>query len=308
MAKATRESFGEALAELGDKYKDIVVLDADLAKATKSELFLKKFPDRFFEMGIAEANMVGTGAGLALSGKIPFICSFGVFLTGRYDIIRMSIAYSQANVKIVGTHSGIGIGEDGNSQMALEDMAIMRVLPNMTIVQPADDIETHQAVEYAVQHKGPMYLRFTRQKLETVNGPDYRFQFGKGVTLKDGKDIAVFATGALVVPALTAAKELEAQGLNIAVINIHTIKPLDADIVIHYAKKCKKLMTMEDHSIIGGLGGAVAELLSEKHPTLLKRIGMNDLFGESGTSESLYKKYGFDKDSLKASIQKYWKE
>lgn len=308
MAKATRETFGETLAELGDKYKDIVVLDADLAKATKSDIFLKKFPDRFFEMGIAEANMVGTGAGLALAGKIPFICSFGVFLTGRYDIIRMSIAYSQANVKIIGTHAGIGIGEDGNSQMALEDMAIMRVLPNMTIVQPVDEIETKQAVEYAVQHKGPMYMRFTRQKVENVNGPDYKFQFGKGVTLKDGKDIAVFATGALVAPALNAAKELEAEGLNVAVINIHTIKPLDEELVVSYAKKCKKIMTVEDHSIIGGLGGAMAEMLSEKHPALLKRIGMNDLFGESGTCETLYKKYGFDKDGLKASIQKYWKE
>jgi transketolase len=308
MAKATRESFGEALASLGEKYKDVVVLDADLAKATKSELFLKKYPDRFFEMGIAEANMVGTGAGLALAGKIPFICSFGVFLTGRYDIIRMSIAYSQANVKIVGTHAGIGIGEDGNSQMGLEDIALMRVLPNMTVVQPADDIEARQAVEYAIQHKGPMYLRFSRQKLDDVNGADYKFQFGKGVTLKDGKDIAVFATGGLVGPALSAAKELEAEGLSVAVINIHTIKPLDEELVLQYARKTKKLMTMEDHSIIGGLGSAVAELLAEKHPTRLKRIGMNDKFGESGTPEALYRKYGFDKEGIKASILKYSKE
>lgn len=308
MAKATRESFGEALASLGEKYTDVVVLDADLAKATKSDIFLKKFPERFFEMGIAEANMVGTGAGLALAGKIPFICSFGVFLTGRYDIIRMSIAYSQANVKIVGTHAGIGIGEDGNSQMGLEDIAIMRVLPNMTVVQPADDIEARQAVEYAIQHKGPMYLRFSRQKLDDVNGSDYKFQFGKGVTLKDGKDIAVFATGGLVGPALSAAKELEAEGLNVAVINIHTIKPLDEELVLSYARKAKKLMTMEDHSVIGGLGGAVAELLAEKHPAKLKRIGMNDKFGESGTPDSLYKKYGFDKDGVKASILKYSKE
>lgn len=305
MAKATRESFGEALEALGAVNKDIVVLDADLSKSTKSELFAKKYPDRFFEMGIAEANMVGTAAGLALAGKIPFICSFGVFLTGRYDIIRMSIAYSQANVKLVGTHVGLGVGEDGNSQMGLEDISLMRSLPNMVVIQPADDREAKQVVEFAVHHKGPVYLRLSRQKLDDVNGDGYKFRFGKGEILKEGNDIVLFATGGLVGPVLSAAKELESERISAKVVNIHTIKPLDTELINECAKSAKKAMTFEDHNIIGGLGSAVAEALSENSPLLLKRIGLNDIFGESGTPDGLYKKYGFDKDGVKESIRKF---
>jgi len=305
MAKASRASFGEAIAELGEKYKDVVVLDADLSKSTKSEVFAKQFPNRFFEMGIAEANMIGTGAGLALAGKIPFICSFGVFLTGRYDIIRMSIAYSEANVKIVGTHVGIGIGEDGNSQMGLEDINLMRGLPGMTVIQPADHIETKQAVEFAIQHKGPVYLRLTRQKLDDINKDDYKFEMGKGVVLKEGQDITLIATGALVSNVLKAAETLEQEGIHAKVINIHTIKPIDKDLIIESAKETGKVMTFEDHNIIGGLGSAVSEVLSENLPTPLKRIGINDVFGESGTTEDLYTKYGFNTAALVDSIKKY---
>ena len=305
MAKASRASFGEAIAELGEKYKDVVVLDADLSKSTKSEMFAKKFPNRFFEMGIAEANMIGTGAGLALAGKIPFICSFGVFLTGRYDIIRMSIAYSDANVKIVGTHVGIGIGEDGNSQMGLEDINLMRGLPGMIVIQPADHIETKQAVEFAIQHKGPVYLRLTRQKLDDINKEDYNFEMGKGVVLKEGKEITLIATGALVSNVLKAAETLEQEGIHAKVINIHTIKPIDKDLIIESAKETGKIMTFEDHNIIGGLGSAVSEVLSENLPTPLKRIGINDVFGESGTTADLYTKYGFNSATLVDTIKKY---
>lgn len=306
MAKASRESFGEALAELGGLRNDIVVLDADLSKSTRSELFAKKFPDRFFEMGIAEANMAGTAAGLALCGKVPFICSFAVFLTGRYDTIRMSIAYSQANVKIVGTHAGIGIGEDGNSQMGLEDLGLMRGLPGMTVIQPADDIETRQAVAWAADHKGPVYLRLTRQKLEDVNPKDYVFRVGKGVILKEGKDLAVLATGGLVAPALKACRELETEGLSCRVVNIHTIKPIDRDLVAECGRTLGRIVTCEDHNIIGGLGSAVAEVLAEEGiPCRLKRVGMPDAFGESGTPEALYAKYGFDSEGLKKTFRTF---
>ncbi len=305
MAKATRVSFGEKLAELGETYKNIVVLDADLSESTKSAMFGKKFPERFFQMGIAEANMVGVGAGLALSGFIPFICSFAVFLTGRYDTIRMSVAYSEANVKIVGTHSGIGIGEDGNSQMALEDISLMRSLPGMTVIQPADDIETKQAVEYAVTHKGPVYLRLTRQALEDINNKNYKFEIGKGDVLKEGKDVALFATGALVYNTLQAAETLSQIGIDAKVVNVHTIKPIDAELIKKTAKEIGKIVTLEDHNIIGGLGSAVAEVLSETGEGKLKRIGLPDIFGESGSSEALYNKYGFDADGIVNSVQEF---
>jgi len=305
MAKATRVSFGEKLAELGETYENIVVLDADLSESTKSAMFGKKFPERFFQMGIAEANMVGVGAGLALSGFIPFICSFAVFLTGRYDTIRMSVAYSEANVKIVGTHSGIGIGEDGNSQMALEDISLMRSLPGMTVIQPADDIETKQAVEYAVTHKGPVYLRLTRQALEDINNKNYKFEIGKGDVLKEGKDVALFATGALVYNTLQAAETLSQIGIDAKVVNVHTIKPIDAELIKKTAKEIGKIVTLEDHNIIGGLGSAVAEVLSETGEGKLKRIGLPDIFGESGSSEALYNKYGFDADGIVNSVQEF---
>jgi len=306
MGKATRVSFGEALAELGEKYKNIVVLDADLAKSTKADLFEKKFPERFFPMGVAEANMIGVAAGLALTGFIPFICSFAVFVTGRYDTIRMSVAYNLANVKIVGTHAGIGIGEDGNSQMGLEDISLMRSLPNFVVIQPADDIETKKAVEFAVEYKGPVYLRLTRQNVEKINPDNYKFDFGKGVILKEGKDVAIFATGALVYNALKAAEELEKENISVKVINIHTIKPIDKELIIETAKNIRKIITAEDHNIIGGLGSAVAEVLAENGISAkLKRIGLNDIFGESGSTSDLYKKYGFDINGLKNSVKNF---
>ena len=246
--------------------------------------------------------MIGTAAGLSFIGKIPFICSFAVFITGRYDQIRMSVAYSKANVKIIGTHAGLGVGEDGNSQMGLEDLSLMRSLPNMLVLQPADDIETRQAIEFAVNYKGPMYFRLTRQKLPDVNESSYKFQIGKGVQLKDGKDAVVFTTGGVVYNTLQAALELEKAGLNIKVINIHTIKPIDKDLIIKCAKETNKIITVEDHNIIGGLGSAVAEVLSENQPALLHRIGIKDVFGESGTPDQLYHKYGFDIQGIKNSI------
>ncbi|MGE3973878.1 MAG: transketolase family protein [Bdellovibrionales bacterium] len=292
MGKATRASFGDALVELGPEFKNIVVLDADLSKSTKSESFSKKFPERFFQMGIQEANMIGTAAGLALSGKIPFLCSFACFLTGRFDIIRVSVGYSNANVRLVGTHSGIGIGEDGYSQMGLEDIACMRTLPNMTVLQPADDIETKAMMRYLMDHQGPAYLRLTRQDMDVVHKSDYKFRFGKADELRSGKDTVIFATGGLVGSAMQAAELLKKDGLDVAVVNVHTIKPLDTEAITTWAKKCKTIFTAEDHNIIGGLGGAVAEHLSTTGiGTRLVRIGVNDTYGESGTPEALYEKH-----------------
>jgi transketolase len=305
MSKATRVSFGEAIAEIGMEDKDIVVFDADLAKSTQSQIFAAKFPDRFFEMGIQEQNMIGAAAGMALSGKKPFICSFSIFVTGRFETIRMSVAYTNANVKIVGTHVGIGIGEDGYSQMALEDIAIMRALPNMSVIQPADDLETKQAVRFLAHHPFPAFLRLTRQGVEPLHGAGYTFQFGRADLLRPGKDAVVFTTGGVAFNSLKAAEELAKEGFDLRVINIHTIKPLDAAAVIEAAKECGKVITVEDHSIIGGLGGAVAEVLSESQPTLMRRIGMHDRFGESGTPEQLYAKYGFDIPGLAKQFREY---
>ncbi len=307
MGKPTRVSFGEALAEMGEKFKNIVVLDADLSKSTKSDLFAQRFPERFFHMGIEEANMISVAAGLALSGFVPFICSFAVFITGRYDTIRMSVAYSEANVKIVGTHAGLGIGEDGNSQMALEDVSLMRSLPGMSVIQPADDIETRQAVKFIAKHNGPVYLRLTRQVVEDINSPDYKFEYGKGVVLKDGKDVALLATGALVYNALKAGEELEKEGISAKVINIHTIKPIDRNLIIELSENIGRIITLEDHNITGGLGSAVAEVMAEFGNAKLKRIGLNDCFGESGSPSELYKKYGFDKESIKNTVRNFLK-
>ena len=304
-AKATRDAFGEALAKLGEKHPEIVALDADLAKSTKSEIFAKKFPDRFFEMGIAEANMIGTGAGLALAGKIPFICSFACFVTGRYDQIRISVAYSNANVRIVGSHAGVAIGDDGYSQMGLEDVALMRALPGMVVIQPADDLETEGAVEYLVRHKGPAFLRTTRQKLERVNPDGYKFEFGKAVTLKPGgKDATIFATGGEVYFALQAAAELAKEGLEVGVVNVHTIKPLDAEAVIRAARTTRLVVTAEDHEIIGGLGSAVAETLAENGVgTKLLRIGVKDAFGESGMPDQVLAKFKLDARGIAEQVR-----
>lgn len=305
-AKATRVSFGEALEELGEKNPNIVVLDADLSKSTMSIKFAKKFPDRFFEMGIAEQNMIGTAAGLALAGKIPFACSFACFLIGRYETIRMSVAYTNANVKLVGTHAGIGIGEDGYSQMGLEDIALMRALPNVSVIQPCDDIETKQAVEYIVGHEGPVFLRLTRQPLEDVNQAGYKFEFGKGVILRDGKDVTIFATGGVVFNSLLAAGELEKDGISARVVNIHTIKPIDKELIIKCAIETGKIVTVEDHNIVGGLGSAVMEVLSENYPVKVKRIGV-EKFGESGSPKALYEKYGLDPRGIAKMVREFLK-
>lgn len=307
MPKATRASFGEAIVELGEKNPNIVVIDGDLSKSTMTGNFAKKFPDRWLNVGIAEGNMVGVGAGLALSGKIPFICSFACFLVNRFEQIRMSIAYTRANVKIVGTHVGVGIGEDGYSQMGIEDVSLIRSLPNIAIIQPADDIEAKRAVQYIVEYDGPCYFRLTRQKLEDINPSDYKFNFGKGVVLKEGSDITIIASGGVVYNSLTAANELENEGISAKVINIHTIRPIDEELIISSAEKTGKIITVEDHTINGGLGGAVCELLSEKLPTKVKRLGLSD-FGESGDSKELYQKFGLSIEGIKKEIKDLLKE
>jgi len=302
MAKATRASFGKMVVELGEKNPNIVVIDADLSKSTMTGEFAEKFPERYFNVGIAEGNLVGVGAGMALCGKIPFITSFSCFVVGRFEQIRMSIAYTGTNVKIIGTHVGIGIGEDGYSQMALEDISMMRALPNIVIIQPADDIEAQQAVHFAAGYNGPCFLRLTRQKLEDINPPGYEFNFGKGVVLKEGNDITAIASGGVVYNTLTAANELEKEGISVEVINIHTIKPIDEGLIISSAEKTGKVVTIEDHSVNGGLGGAVCEVLSEKLPTTVKRLGMRS-FGESGSTEDLYQKYGLSSEGIKKELK-----
>ena len=298
MATATRKSFGQALLELGGIYDNIVVLDADLSKSTMSKMFAEKYPERFFEMGISESNMIGVGSGLSLAGKKPFICSFACFVTGRYDTIRISVAYSEAPVRIVGTHAGIGIGEDGNSQMGLEDIGLMRGLPNMNVLQPADDIETKQAVKWMVENDVPCYIRLTRQSVDDVNGADYTFQFGKAVELVSGNDITIMATGGTVCHAVRAAELLKREGISAAVVNIHTIKPIDSEAVLRYARNTGHIITVEDHNIIGGLGTAVAEVLASSGVGKLTRHGLMDVFGESGTYSELYRKYKLDAEGI----------
>lgn len=309
--KATRQSFGEIIVKIAEKNPHILVLDADLSKSTMTGEFVKKFPERHFELGIAEQNMIGTAAGLALGGKIPFATSFACFLASRYETIRMSVAYSNANVKLVGTHVGVGIGEDGNSQMGLEDIALLRSLPNMTLLQPADDIETQKAVIWSADHKGPVYLRLTRQKVQDVHDDKYEFQIGRGDILRKGqgkdpkKSIAVFATGGVVYNALKACEELEKEGADVTVVNIHTIKPMDEKLIIELAKQCQKFVTIEDHYTIGGLGSAVSEVLTDAGlPVQLLRIGVKE-FGESGRPEEVYEKFGFSIPKIKQSIQKF---
>src|SRR5712664_3499367 len=260
-AKASRAAFGEALLELGAKDDRIVTLDADLSKSTMTAKFAKTFPGRAFNVGIAEANMIGIGAGLALTGKIPFACSFACFIVGRFETIRISVAYTNANVKIVGTHSGIAIGEDGYSQMGIEDIACIRALPNVPIIQPADELETKQVIAHAVEHEGPLYLRLTRQNLEPVCPPDYRFQLGRWLVLRRGHDVTLIASGGTVFNTLEAAKRLEAEGIAAEVINAACIKPLDEELLLRSAGKTGHVVTVEDHSVAGGLGGAVAEVL-----------------------------------------------
>ena len=303
-AKASRAAFGEALIELGAKDERIVTVDADLSKSTMTVGFAKKFPGRAFNVGIAESTMIGMAAGLALTGRVPFACSFACFLVGRFETIRVSVAYTHAPVKLVGTHVGVAIGEDGYTQMGLEDIACMRSLPNVPIVQPGDEIETKQAVAFAVEHAGPIYLRLTRQNLEPVHPEGYRFQLGKAPVLREGKDVTILATGGPLWNCLEAAKRLAAEGISAEVLNVSSIKPLDEEGILRSAGKTKRVVTVEDHSIHGGLGGAVAELLGEALPTPMKKIGVNG-FGESGDYKGLYAKHGLDADGIARTVKKF---
>ncbi|MCM2323806.1 MAG: transketolase family protein [Oligoflexia bacterium] len=308
MAKATRQSFGEALARLGESHPEIVVLDADLSKSTKSDLFAKKFPNRFIEMGIAEANMIGTAAGLSFTGKLPFLCSFGCFLTGRYDTIRLSVAYAQANVRLIGTHAGIGIGDDGHSQMGLEDISLMRALPTMGVFQPMDAKETDLLMDFLVNEwKGPAYVRLTRQALPDLFPANAKFIPGKllQVLPATGKaQVICIATGATVAEGVKAAQALASQGIPMAVWNAHSLKPFDEQTTLSLAKDAKLLVTVEDHSVIGGLGSCVAEALATApaHAPLL-RLGVQDTFGESGEADELYEKHGLSANQIVRRVQ-----
>lgn len=288
---ATREAYGQALAELGEEIKDIVVLDADLSKSTKTSVFAKKFPERFFNMGIAEQDLMGTAAGLATCGKIPFASTFAVFATGRaFEQVRNSICYPQLNVKVAATHAGITVGEDGATHQSVEDIAIMRAIPHMTVINPADAEEARQAVRAAALYKGPVYLRFGRHPVETIFDNNYKFEIGKGVILREGKDVAIIATGVMAGEALKAAEILAKDGIEAMVVNISTIKPIDKEVIIK-AAGCGAIVTAEEHNIIGGLGSAVAEVLAETKPTPMKRIGIADEFGQSGNPDELLKLY-----------------
>ncbi|MDO4454981.1 MAG: transketolase family protein [Eubacteriales bacterium] len=307
---ATRESYGNALVELGKKYEDVVVLDADLAGATKTGTFLKAFPERHIDCGIAECNMMGIAAGLSTTGKVPFASTFAMFAAGRaFEQIRNSIGYPHLNVKIGATHAGISVGEDGATHQCNEDIALMRTIPGMVIVNPADDIEARAAVEAAYEHQGPVYLRFGRLAVPVINDrDDYKFELGKGIVLREGKDLAIIATGLCVSRALEAAEQLAADGIEARVINIHTIKPLDEELVVEAAEETQKVVTVEEHSVIGGLGSAVAEVLGEQYPVRMMRIGIQDVFGESGPAEKLLEKYGLDAESIYGKVKAFLKK
>ncbi len=304
---ATRESYGNALVELGKEHDNLVVLDADLAEATKTGMFKKVFPERHIDCGIAEANMIGIAAGLASTGKVPFCSSFAMFAAGRaFEQVRNSVGYPHLNVKIGATHAGISVGEDGASHQCNEDIALMRVIPGMTIINPSDDVEAKAAVKAAYEMEGPVYLRFGRLAVPVINDrPEYKFEIGKGIVLREGSDVTIIATGLEVNESLEAAKMLEADGISAQVINIHTIKPLDTELVVSAAKKTGKVVTVEEHSIIGGLGGAVAETLSEQCLTKMLRIGMMDTFGESGPAVKLLEKYGLDAAGIYGKIKAF---
>ena len=296
---ATRDSYGAALVELGEKYDNVVVLDADLAGATKTGVFKKAFPDRHFDCGIAEANMMCIAAGMSTAGLVPFASSFAMFAAGRaFEQIRNSIGYPHLNVKIGATHGGISVGEDGASHQCCEDFALMRSIPGMTIICPADDVEAKAAVKAAYEMEGPVYLRFGRLAIPVFHSEDYKFEVGKGEILKDGTDVAIIANGLLTYEAIKAGEELAQAGINAMVINMATIKPLDEELVLAAAKKCGKVITCEEHSVIGGLGEAVCSLLSEKLPTPVKRIGVNDEFGHSGPALELLKQFGLTAEHI----------
>ena len=304
---ATRESYGNALTELGKEHEDVVVLDADLAAATKTGVFKKAFPERHIDCGIAESNMMGVAAGLAAAGKVPFASSFAMFAAGRaFEQVRNSIGYPKLNVKIGATHAGISVGEDGATHQCNEDIALMRTIPGMVVINPSDDIEAKAAVKAAYEHVGPVYMRFGRLAVPVINDkPDYKFEIGKGVVLREGKDLTIIATGLPVANCLEAAEMLSADGVDAKVINIHTIKPLDEDLVVAAAQETGKVVTVEEHSVIGGLGSAVCDVLSEKAPTKVMKIGIYDTFGESGPAVELVKKYGLDAESIYKTVKSF---
>lgn len=304
---ATRESYGKTLAELGAENPNIVVLDADLAGSTKTGVFAKAFPERHINCGIAEGNMMSVAAGLAASGKTVFASSFAMFASGRaYEQIRNSIGYPHLNVKIGASHAGISVGEDGATHQCNEDFAIMRSIPGMVVICPSDDVEARAAVRAAAEYDGPVYLRLGRLAVPVFNDPEnYKFEMGKGVVMKEGTDVSIFATGLEVNEAIGAAKLLEADGINAEVINIHTIKPIDKELVAASAKKTGKVVTVEEHSVIGGLGSAVCEALSETVPTPVLRIGVNDVYGESGPAKALIAKYGLDSEGIYKKVKEY---
>lgn len=304
--KATRESFGEALIELAKTNENIIVLDADLAAATKTGVFKKAYPERFIDCGIAESNMVSIAAGLATCGKIPFAASFAMFSAGRaFEQVRNSVCYPKLNVKIVGSHAGISVGEDGATHQCCEDIALMRAIPGMTVLNPCDHYEMIAAVKAMAEKNGPCYVRLGRLAVESVNNnDDYKFEIGKGITLKDGSDITIIATGLMVQEAVKAAKALEADGINARVINIHTIKPLDEELIIKAAKETGRIVTCEEHNVVGGLGEAVSSLLCEKCPVPVTKIGVNDVFGHSGPAVDLLKEFGLSADNIVATVKK----
>lgn len=304
---ATRQSYGEALVELGKAHDNVYVLDADLAAATKTDIFKKAYPERHIDCGIQESNMIGVAAGLASTGKVPYASSFAMFATGRaYEQVRNSVGYPHLNVKIGATHAGISVGEDGASHQCIEDIALMRSIPGMIVINPADDTEAKAAVFAAYEHEGPVYMRFGRLAVPVINDPKtYKFEIGKGIVLKEGKDLSLIATGLEVSESLKAAEMLEADGVSVEVINIHTIKPIDKDLILKTAKKTGKVVTVEEHSVIGGLGSAVAEVLSEECPTKMKRIGVYDTFGESGPAKELLHKYELDAEGIYKQVKAF---
>jgi transketolase len=304
---ATRDSYGNALAELGRLHEDVVVLDADLAGATKTAVFKKAFPERFIDCGIAESNMMSVAAGIATTGKVPFASSFAMFAAGRaFEQVRNSIGYPKNNVKIGATHAGISVGEDGATHQCNEDIALMRTIPGMVVINPSDDVEARAAVFAAYEHQGPVYLRFGRLAVPVINDrEDYKFELGKGIVLREGKDVAIIATGLEVGESLAAAEMLAADGIDAKVINIHTIKPLDEELVLAAAKECGKVVTVEEHSVIGGLGSAVCDVLSEKLPTQVLKIGVMDVFGESGPAKELLHKYELDAEGIYKKVKAY---
>lgn len=305
---ATRDSYGNMLVELGKKHPELVVLDADLAAATKTGIFKKVYPERHIDCGIAECNMVGIACGLATTGKIPFVSSFAMFLAGRaFEQIRNSVGYPGLNVKIAATHAGISVGEDGATHQCSEDIALMRTIPGMIVISPSDDVETKAAVLAAYEYHGPVYLRLGRLATPVINDwPEYKFEFGKGVVLREGKDITIVATGLCVANSLEVAERLaNEKGIQARVINIHTIKPLDEKLIIEAAKQTKKIVTIEEHSVIGGLGSAVCDVVSMKYPTQVLKIGIQDIYGESGTAKELLHKHGLDAEGIYNSIEAF---